>query len=342
MKYIYLSCFAIFLFLGISSCTKYEPIYGVAGNSTVELIDLKKDLAYIHRNDIYLANEILSERKKLSNSPTSLKTHIALSPEHDRIAYLDASKTPVIIDTSGAQIAILTQYNNTTDLFWHDNNGDPTLVILVNNSIQFFGTALSIDNNPFEYVFPSDVTFRSVDAIHINDNLDVLFTFRYQRPFTPTSTLRKYYHGVGVNLKSTNFDKSIATEDGVYSPASSSYNSQSYPYYHMIKYNEANDNATLSLINNGSENNYNDYSLASYNYLGSSNSIGTQSSTLNNATNYYLEFNKGSLSANPYQIRKYLEFLPVGVPPPTGTANTYTIDFLTQNNSAPTYFDWNP
>jgi hypothetical protein len=313
----------------------------VAGTSATDPIELKKDLVYIHRNDIYLVNEILSERKKLSNSPTSSKTHIALSPEHDKIAYLNASKTPVIIDTSGIQIDILTQYSNVTDLFWHDNNGDPTLVILVNNAIQFYGTALSIDNNPFDYVFPADVTFEAIDAIHINENLDIVFTFRYQRPFTSTSTLRKYYHGVGVNRK-TNTDKSVVTEDGVYSPISSSYNNQSYPYYHMIKYNELNHNATISSINNGSENNYNAYSLAAYNYLGTYNAIGTQTSTLNNATNYYIEFNKGNLSANPYQIRKYFVALPIGVPPPTGTANTYTIDFLTQNSSAPTYFDWNP
>ena len=342
MKYIYISCFAIFLFLGISSCTKYEPIYGVAGHSATDPIELKKDLAYIHRNDIYLVNEILSERKRLTNSSSSLKTHIALSPEHDQIAYLDVNKTPVIIDTSGIQVTRLSQYTNVVDLFWHDNNGSPTLVILSNNTIYFYGNSLNIVSNPFDYVFPSDVTFVAVDAVHINENLDIFFTYRYQRPFTPTSSLRKYYHGVGVNLSSTNFDKHISTDDGFYSPSSSSYSNQSYPYYHMIKYNEALDNATLGLINNGSENNYNAYNLEAYNYSGSANSIGNQNTTLGNGENYYFELSRGSVAVNPYQIRKYLQDLPVGIPPPTGTANTYTIDFLTQNSSAPTYFDWNP
>ncbi|CAA6820884.1 MAG: Unknown protein [uncultured Aureispira sp.] len=342
MKYLYLSCFAIFFFLGISSCTKYDPIYGVGQNSTIDPIELKKDLVYIHRNDIYLVNEILSDQKKLSNTPTSTKTHIVLSPLHDKIAYLNANKTPVIIDTSGTQIDLLNQYSNVTDLFWHDNNGAPTLVILVNNTIQFYGPTLNIDNNPFEYAFPLNVTFEAIDAIHINENLDILFTFRYQVPFTPTSTLRKYYHGVGVNFSSSTPDKSNVTEDGVYSPISSSYSNQSYPYYHMIKYNEAADNASLSRVNNGGENNYNAYSLAAYNYVGTSNFLSNQTTTLNNGENYYFELNEGSLAANPYQIRKYLVTLPTGVPPPTGTANTYTIDFLTQNSSAPTYFDWNP
>jgi len=342
MNYIYLSCLATFFFLGISSCTKYDPIYGVAQNSTTDPIELKKDLVYIHRNDIYLTNEILSETKKLSNTPTSPKTHIALSPLHDKIAYLNANKTPVIIDTSGTQIDLLNQYSNVTDLFWHPNNGNPTLVILVNNAIQFYGPTLSINNDPFEYVFPSDITFEAIDALHINENLDIFFTFRYQRPYTPTSTLRKYYHGVGVNLSSSTVNKSTVTEDGFFSSVSSSYSNQNYPYYHMIKYNEAAGNASLSRISNGSENNYNAYSLATYNYIGNSNYLGTQNTTLNNGENYYFELNKGSLAANPYQIRKYLVNLPTGVPPTTGTANTYTINFLTQNSSAPTYFDWNP
>lgn len=342
MKYLYLSCLATFLFLGISSCTKYEPIYGTAGHSTTDPLSLKKDLAYIYRNDIYLVNEILSERKKLTSSSSSKKTHVALSPNHDKVAYLNASNTPVIIDTSGVQIDFLSQYTNVTDLFWHDNNGNPTLVILINNTLQFYGPTLNIDNNPFDYIFPFDVTFQAIDAVHINENLDVFFTFRYQRPYTSTSSLRRYYHGAGVNLRSTNINKGIATDDGFYSPSSSSYANQNYPYYHMIKYNGANNNATLGLIKNGSENNYNSYSLASYNYTGSSNFIGSQNTTLNNGQSYYTELNNGSVVSNPYQIRKYLVNLPIGVPPPTGTANTYTIDFSTQNTSAPTYFDWNP
>ena len=290
-----------------------------------------------------MANEILSERKQLSNSPISTKTHVALSPQHDKIAYLNVNKMPVIIDTSGTIITLLNQYSNATDLFWHNNNnGNPTLVILINNTIQFYGPTLNISNNPFDHVFPSDVTFQAIDAIDINENLDIFFTFRYQRPFTSTSSLRKYYHGVSVNFSSTNFDKSTVIEDGVYSPLSSSYSSQNYPYYHMVKYNEANDNATISRITNGSESNYNAYSLASYHYRNNSNSIGSQNTTLNNGENYYIELDKGSVVSNPYQIRKYLVNLPVGVPPPTGTANTYTIDFLTQNSSAPTYLDWVP
>jgi len=228
-------------------------------------------------------------------------------------------------------------------LFWHTNNGDPTLVILVNNTIQFYGPTLNISNNPFDYVFPFDVTFEAIDAIHINENLDVLFTFRFQRPFSSTSSLLKYYHGVGVNFNSNNnLDKNTAIEDGTYNPSFSSYNSLNYPYYHMIKYNEFVNNATIGLISNGNETDYNAYSLAAYNYNGSLNTTTNQTTTLNNGENFYLELNEGSLSANPYQIRKYLENLPSGVPAPTGATNIYTINFLTQNSSAPTYFDWNP
>lgn len=340
MNKLYLGFLAALLMIGMHSCTKYDPIYGVAG-SAVEpsKIQLKKDLAYIHRNDVYLLDEIFTNSKRLTTTPTSSKTHVALSPNLDQIAYLNSNKTPVIIDTLGTQVTVLSQYTNVTDLCWHYNNGDPTLIILINNAIEFYGSTLNISPNPFDYVFPSDATFKAIDAIDINNSLDVLFTYRYQRPFSPTSSNLRYYHGVGINLISSNFDVSKTEEDGYYSPISSSYSNQNYPYYHMIKFNEEAKNATLGSTINGQENLYTSYAIHYYNYTGTSNSIHPQTTTLN-SENYYSEGNKGHVTSNPYQIRKFLKVVPPGTPTPVGTANTYTINFNTQNSSPPTYFDW--
>lgn len=340
MNKLYLSCLAALLMMSIGACTKYEPIFGVAGNSSsTNEVKLKKDLVYIHKNDIYLVDEILANAKRLTTSPTSTKTHVVLNPSLDKIAYLNSNKTPVIIDSLGNQITILSQYTNVTDLLWHNNNGNPTLVILVNNTIEFYGPSLNIPSNPFSYVFPSDVTFRAIDALDINDNLDVFFTYRYQRPFSSTSSLRRYYHGAGVNLITSNFDESKTTEDGYYSPFSSSYSSQNYPYYHMVKFNEEANNATLGSTFNGRENIYSSYTIKYYNYTSTSNIISTQTTTLN-SENYYIESNRGHVTSNPYQIRKFLKVLPPNTPAPTGMPNTYTINFNTQNSTPPTYFDW--
>ncbi|BDS13636.1 hypothetical protein [Aureispira anguillae] len=342
MKQLYWGCLTALLMITISACSKYEPIFGVAGTTTNEGLKLKKDLVYIHRNDIYLVNEILSDEKRLTNNPSSSKTHVALSPQHDKIAYLNVNKTPVIIDTSGNVLETLSQHSNVKDILWHKNNGNTTLVILKNNNLYYHGPAISgIPSNPFDYAFPSDVTFQAIDAIDISDNLDVFFTFRYQRPFSPTSSIRRYYHGVGVNLSSTNFDKLRYIDDGYYSPSSSAYSSLSYPYFYNVKYNEADQNATIGYITNGNENDYTAYQLSYYSYQSSSNFIQQQTTSLNSA-NYYHESDLGHVASNPSQIRKYLTTLPTGVPPPTGTPNTYTINFSTQNTSPPTYFDWNP
>lgn len=339
MNNLYLSCLGILLMIGIGACTKYEPIFGVAGNSTINEVQLKKDLAYIYRNDIYLVDEILANSKRLTSSPTDSKTHVTISPTLDKIAYLNTNKTPIILDTTGAAINTLSQYTNVTDLFWHPNNGNPTLVILVNNTIEFFGPSLNLPSNPFDYVFPIDVTFRAIDAIDINDNLDIFFTYRYQRPYSSSSTLNRYYHGAAVNLKSSSFDEFKSIDDGYYSTISSSYSNQNYPYFHMINFNEADNNATLGATSNGNENNYNSYKIQAYRYTGTSNTISTQSTPLNSES-YYSESPKGHATSNPYQIRKYLAVLPPSVPIPVGSTNTYTLNFNAQNNTPPTYFDW--
>ncbi len=163
-----------YILFSIFACSKYEPIYGVAGHGVIEPLQLNKDLTYIHDNDVYLANEILTENKQLTFSPSSTKTHVALSPEHDKIAYLNADGSPVIIDTSGNQLDILSQYTNVKDIHWHANNGNPTLYFLVDNTIVFHGPVLSIPTDPFSYVFPSDTT---INSLIIQSKISLLILF---------------------------------------------------------------------------------------------------------------------------------------------------------------------
>ena len=331
------------LLIGMSACTKYDPIYGVANNEPTPSLSLKKDLVYIHDNDVYLVNEILSEEQKLTNTPSSTKTHVVISPNLDRIAYLNANKIPVIIDVNGAVIETLSQYSNATDIKWHPNNGDPVLVILRNNTLYYYGSTLSIGSNPF-FVFPNDATFTAVDAIDIDENYNVVFTYRYQRPYSSTSSLRRYYHGVAINYySSSSLDEKQESYDGYYNPATTSYSAQSYDYYYFAKINKRNQTVTIGSTKNGLQNNISSYDLHYYQYAGSSNFVNSLNTQLSlTAESYYIGNTTGYVASNPYQIRKYLDNLPAGVPPPTGTPNTYTINFSNQNNTAPTYIDWSP
>ena len=338
MNKLYLSGLIGLFIISISACSKYDPIYGVANHGNQGEVELKMDLAYIHDNDIYVVNEIFAEETRLTSTPFSTKTHVALSPLHDKVAYLDANGTPVILDLSGNVLETLSSYNNVTDMKWHFNSGNPTLYLLINNSIVFHGPSLAIPSNPFDFAFPSTTTYRAIDAVDINDNLDIAFSYRYQVPYL--TSLRKYYYGAAVNFASTSFDEFKETYQYYYDPGLNSYSQEPYAYYHLVNFNENDQNVSLGQVSNGSENNQNAYQLKYFHYVGT-NSISTLSTTLN-AENYYREYNEGDVVSNEFQIKKYLKVIPPNTPEPTGTPNTYIINFPNQNGSPPTYFDWNP
>lgn len=340
MHKFYLGLLVSLFILGLTACSKYDPIFGVAGNKDQQTLTLKKNLVYIHDNDIYLLNEILSDERKLTNSSINVKTHVALSPKHDQIAYLNLSGQPVIIDTLGNTITTLSQYTGVKDLKWHANNGNPTLYFLHNNEIKFHGPTMNITSTPFDFAFPSNNNYSEVDAIHIDNSLNVIFSYRYQAPYSPTSPWQKYYYGVAINYNSAgSTDKKSEIYENYYMPGTN-YNNLNYKYYYSVSHNESTQSVILGAVTNNGENNANNYSLWSFLHIGT-NTVTTQSTSLT-AENGYQEGTKGHVIVNPYQLRKYLVNLPAGVPPPTGTANTYTINFPNQNNSVRTYFDWQP
>lgn len=339
MKNIYLLSSLIITFLWtFSACTKYEPIYGVAGHVDNKPLTLKNDLVYIYKNDIYMTNEIFSSHKRLTTSSTSTKTHVAFSPKHDKVAYLNANGTPVVIDTSGNQLEVLTSYTGVKDLKWHANNGNPTLYFLVNNTIVFHGSSLSINSQPFNFVFPFNTITYFIDAVEIDEDLNIAFTYRYLVPNPNNSNYRDYYHGLAINYDNGS-DFYIPTNDGNYLPTSSTYSAQYYPYYHSISFDKVNHDLLLGYIINNRQNDYLYYKLYRYNYDIYSLSLHNSSMYYANA---YLKNNKGYTLSDPSQLKKYLNVLPPGVPAPTGTANTFDYIFASQNTTVPTYFDWKP
>lgn len=340
MKYTNLFIAAFTTLLGISSCTDYEPIFGVVDIEQPPQSGIVHDLAYIHKDDVYLVDEILGQERQLTNSPAIKKTDVALSPERDQIAYLDQAGTPVILDTLGGVITTLTQITNAQDLVWYTNNGDQTLCILVNNAISFYGTALSLPATPFEYAFPADATDIFVDALDIDENLNIGFSFRYQRP--SGTAQRSYYHGLGVNYAGSATDQVTVSNDGNYSPGpGSTYNDQSYPYYYYVDFNTGANNLTTGEIFNGLENNLTAYKVYSYDYQ-NAGGITAQTASVNSAS-FFLENSVGTMSANAQQLRKVFNMpLPPNIPEPVGSTNTFTVNLIEINDTPPFYFDWQP
>ncbi len=328
-----------------SSCSKYDPIYGVVGNEVQGTAELRKNFVYIYDNEVYLCNQILSNQTKLtnnsnsSNSPFTTKTHVALSPNIDKIAYLDAYGTPVIIDTDGNQLDRLTQYSNVKDIGWHFNNGNPTLFLLVNNTIAFWGQSLDLVNNPFDYVLPATALFYEIDALDINENLDITFSYRYYEPNSASSLYRRYYYGVGVQYNDNSTpDTYLEIYDNFYYSVTDLYSNQLYNLYHMVRFNNSNGSVDLAQTIHQYESNNDFQWIRNYQPYATS---ATNVNTINSAC-YYKAGDQGEVAANVYQIEKHFVELPEGVSPPTGTPNTFVINLGNANNSLPTYFDWQP
>ncbi len=336
MKYIFGILALLYIGGQISSCTKYEPIYGIVKPNNGPNL-LNKNTVYIHDNDIYITNEKLTEHKQLTQSSSLKKTHCVIASTHDRIAYLDANGSPVILDEEGTQVAHLTQYTNVQDLNWY--NGKQTLYILENNQLHFYGQALNLPN-PLFSVFPTTTTAKTIDAIDIDSSLNVTYSYRYQIPYSQVSPLRKYYYGIAINYNSVTIsDRKSEIYENYYDPATTSYSSLNYVYFYSAKFcsDSLNDFIITGSVNNNNQTNPNAYTLNQWNYTSGSISTGIYSTSLFNATGY-IGSSKGSLEANEATLRKYIKPLSSQ----GSTQSVFIYNFDNSNNSYPLYFDWKP
>ncbi len=108
-----------------------DPFYPI--RNVVAIID----------NDIYYFKRLDSIPKRLTNTPTLVKTNVKLSYDRSRIAYLDQIGTPVIIRAdNGQQIQKLSQYSYISSMDWAKDR--LTLYMLNNGKVVFNGTPLQV------------------------------------------------------------------------------------------------------------------------------------------------------------------------------------------------------
>lgn len=101
-----------------------------------------KNVVAIINNDIYYFKRLDSIPKKLTNSPTQIKTQVKLSSDRTKIAYLNANGYPVIISaTDGKMLETLTQYQYINQIGWVRNS--PTLFMLIGQDVVLHGTSVS-------------------------------------------------------------------------------------------------------------------------------------------------------------------------------------------------------
>jgi len=332
MKYSSLQLFfALLIILSSSSCSKYDPIYGTAEGEPPQPPSSKWTLVYIHDNDIYLANSLFTKTKRLTYSSTSPKTHCVLTDNRNKIAYLNQNNTPIIIDTSGAVLNTLTQYTGAKDINWYNN--DATLYILYNNKINFYGQSLNISSDPFDYVFPSDVIASYIDAVHIDNNLNVAFSYRYREPYSQTSSYERYYYGAGVKYySSSSWDEQLSNYDAFYDPTTYNYQTRNYEYYHSVRFNPIDNTLILGRTVNLTTSFY----LRAWYYPSSTSTSSVSNSPLTYAKQFQAN-NTGTIASDEIFIKKTFNIAPQG-----SSNNTFLLDMGNSNNSIVTYFDWKP
>ena len=211
--FVFISCVILF-----ASCTKYDPIFGTGSEILPTDDTYIYNFVYIYDNDIYVTDQSFIKQQRLTTDGLT-KTHCTIAQDLSRIAYLDHTNTPVIIDTAGTLIERLDQYPSSNDLIWYENS----LVILHLNELHFYGMNLQQPDSLFA-VFPTNNVFTRVDAIAIDNNLNMAYTYRYQVPYSSTSPLRRCYSGVAmIWADSTINNTGYEVYDGYFDSTSDSY-----------------------------------------------------------------------------------------------------------------------
>jgi hypothetical protein len=143
------------------------------------------NIAVICNNDIFYIKKITDIPKQLTTSSSIEKKDIKISHNGEKIAYLDSSGTPVIIDNMGKILNTLVQFKNVKCMDWSAN--DETLYMLINRKVDFFGPALTIPAITYSGV-ASNVT-PILNFITISSNNDIAYSYE-------TSTFDGTFHTV--------------------------------------------------------------------------------------------------------------------------------------------------
>lgn len=101
-----------------------------------------KNVAFIFKNDVYYLPAFDKEAVKITNTPTAGKKFIKMSHNAQKFAFLNSTNRIEIIDKTGKQLTVLTQYSQVKSFDW--SNNDETLYILNNNSMVYYGPSMNL------------------------------------------------------------------------------------------------------------------------------------------------------------------------------------------------------
>lgn len=220
----------------IASCKKYEVQYGTDTAATTELQEGLYEIAYGTEDGVFLITGGLERTKMLVSFANKFRPEagrVALSPNKDKVAYVDPDNgVPIIVDTAGNVLIELTQYTNVNDLGWY--NGDETLYILSNNEVHFYGPALDLPVSLF--ISPSGSQDYEVTTIDINENLDVLYGAFYHEY---SGSYRVWFYSYELNYKSPTLNDRHDVETSGSYPGFQNIGADSRRSYHTLRFSDS-------------------------------------------------------------------------------------------------------
>lgn len=111
-------------------------------------------------NDVYYFQHIDSIPTRITNSPEETKRDLEVSDDRQKIAYLNETGTPVIIDLEGNEQERLDEFSNVSQFGW--TNGDRSLYMLIGNQVFIHGDAFEF-KQPEMYTYYDEVLSFSMD-----------------------------------------------------------------------------------------------------------------------------------------------------------------------------------
>ena len=167
IKFLYFTSIVLF-----TACSKDESPFLTKEQAEKEIKDINtsrdpfhyvNDVVAIINNDIYYFSSLDSLPKRLTNTPSAVKTQVKLSHDKSQIAYINAAGNPVIIHAdNGATITTLTQYNYIDQMDWAKDR--LTLYMLSGNQVSFYGNAPVIQQPEITHPY-DDVKSFSMNAL---------------------------------------------------------------------------------------------------------------------------------------------------------------------------------
>ncbi|MEM1215262.1 MAG: hypothetical protein AAGJ82_06235, partial [Bacteroidota bacterium] len=113
----------------------------------------------------------LENPQQLTFTPDERKTVPVFHPSKERFAYLNADRTPVIMNTDGVVLEILSQWEDVRDLGW-STNGETLFLLVDNTALQFYGPPMDVPS--FGIALGP---FRDIESVDVNSRNELAITF---------------------------------------------------------------------------------------------------------------------------------------------------------------------